>query len=212
MTRLLLAAAALLIAVGCRPADDKNGAPVGGVRGADPLDRMMQEGESPRPSSPIDDETAASVVPPPPAAAAGVDPASPAVQEVDFAGLDEEFAAARGKLLVVDFWATWCTVCREKFPQFVQLADKYKGREDVAFATVANDEADRIEEVRKFLRQSGFEARHFLLDEDPNDFAVKFGGGLPMYRIYAPNGELLFRSGSIEELAAQLEETVPPKS
>jgi thiol-disulfide isomerase/thioredoxin len=172
----------------------------------------MQAGDAPRPASPIDDETAASVVPPPPVAASAADPDGPEVKQVDFAELDRDFAAAHGKLLVVDFWATWCTACRDKFPQFVQLAERYKGRDDVLFATVANDEADRIDEVRDFLRQARLAARHFLLDEDPNDFAAKFGGGLPMYHVYAPDGELLFRSNNVEELAAKLEEAVPPKS
>src|ERR1700722_8906841 len=33
-----------------------------------------------------------------------------------------------GKVVVIDFWATWCPPCREEIPHFISLQDKYKGR------------------------------------------------------------------------------------
>ena len=37
------------------------------------------------------------------------------------------FADTRGKVAIVDFWATWCDPCKESFPHYQALAEKYPG-------------------------------------------------------------------------------------
>ncbi|HXM77534.1 MAG TPA: TlpA disulfide reductase family protein, partial [Thermoanaerobaculia bacterium] len=41
--------------------------------------------------------------------------------ELDSAGLRELLAAQKGRVVLVNFWATWCVPCREEFPDLVRL-------------------------------------------------------------------------------------------
>ena len=55
----------------------------------------------------------------------------------------------RGKLVLLNFWATWCAPCRTEIPILVQLADKYQN-EDLRIAGVSVDSAN-IETIRRFI-------------------------------------------------------------
>lgn len=56
-------------------------------------------------------------------------------------------AAFRGKVLIVDFWATWCKPCRESFPVYQRLVDKFAGELAVVGVSV-DDDAAGIEAFR----------------------------------------------------------------
>lgn len=49
----------------------------------------------------------------------------------------------RGKVLIVNFWATWCAPCREEIPNFIKLQDRY-GRQGAQFVGIAIDTAERV--------------------------------------------------------------------
>ncbi len=157
------------------------------------------------------------VIPPPPVGT--VKPAEPAslspaiVKVVNFASFEKERESYRGKYLVIDGWATWCGICKEKFPKFLELEAKYGQLGNVAFASIANDPADKVEEVKEFLASAKTSLTTFVLDEDPADFASTFEvNGVPAYLVYDPQGELIFRAGKVEELADKLAELLADKS
>ena len=52
-----------------------------------------------------------------------------------------------GKVLIVDFWATWCAPCRESFPAYQRLVDKFGGQLAVIGVSVDED-ASGIEKFR----------------------------------------------------------------
>jgi thiol-disulfide isomerase/thioredoxin len=56
-----------------------------------------------------------------------------------------------GKVVVLDFWATWCTPCREQHPLYEQVKAKFKDSPDVVFLAVDADEDHNL--VKPFLTQ-----------------------------------------------------------
>lgn len=72
------------------------------------------------------------------------------VPSVDRAGFDALLAKHKGKVVLVDFWATWCPPCRKKFPHTVALA-KELAAEGLVVIGVSMDDKDALADVRKFL-------------------------------------------------------------
>ena len=61
-----------------------------------------------------------------------------------------DWAALRGKVIVIDFWATWCGPCRKSIPHWNELVDDFKGRQ-VQFLAIA-DENEAV--VALFLKKN----------------------------------------------------------
>ncbi len=74
-----------------------------------------------------------------------------AVALPDLAGEQQAIGQWKGKLLVVNFWATWCAPCREEMPMFVE-AQKRHGDRGLQFVGIAVDEAAK---VRQFADSIG---------------------------------------------------------
>ena len=56
----------------------------------------------------------------------------------------------QGKVLVVNFWATWCAPCREEMPAFARLQARW-GQRNVQFVGLANDDPQRVERFGRDL-------------------------------------------------------------
>lgn len=58
----------------------------------------------------------------------------------DMDGKEHALSDYRGKVVVVDVWATWCGGCIQKLPYFLKTRDNYKGREDIVFLVISIDQ------------------------------------------------------------------------
>lgn len=58
-------------------------------------------------------------------------------------GTPQTLAGLRGRVLVINYWATWCAPCREEVPLFVRLQQEYAAR-NVQFVGIAVDQADKV--------------------------------------------------------------------
>jgi len=56
----------------------------------------------------------------------------------------------RGKVVLLDFWATWCVPCREQIPHFIEMQDKYRAE---GFEIIGVSMDDGPEPVRSFFQQ-----------------------------------------------------------
>lgn len=67
-----------------------------------------------------------------------------AVELPDAQGKVQRFDQWRGRVLVVNFWATWCVPCREEMPQFIR-AQAAQGAQGLQFVGIAVDQADKVQ-------------------------------------------------------------------
>ena len=64
------------------------------------------------------------------------------------------FASLKGKVIVVDVWATWCGPCREQTPKLAALQQKYRAK-GLAVVGLSLDEKSDEAEVLKFMKEAG---------------------------------------------------------
>jgi thiol-disulfide isomerase/thioredoxin len=62
-----------------------------------------------------------------------------------------ELSNLKGKIVILNFWATWCPYCVEEIPHLIKLQDKYKDKVKILGITV--DDADAQISVRQFVEQ-----------------------------------------------------------
>ena len=95
-------------------------------------------------------------------------------------------AALRGKLVMVDFWATWCEPCRVSFPKYEGLAKKYGER----LAVVGISEDDAPDGIAAFARETG---ATFLLAWDSDKTVADAYGPTAMPTTYLIDANGLVR-------------------
>jgi cytochrome c biogenesis protein CcmG, thiol:disulfide interchange protein DsbE len=112
---------------------------------------------------------------------------------VDEAGYAKLVAAHKGKIVLVDFWATWCEPCRAEMPQLVKLEQKLRAR-GFELVTVSADEPEQEAAASKVLKADGVSGPGYLkkaADDDKFIGAIdsKWGGALPALFLYDRSGK-----------------------
>jgi thiol-disulfide isomerase/thioredoxin len=113
----------------------------------------------------------------------------------DAAHLKELIAKEKGKIVLVDMWATWCGPCVDQFPHTVDLHNKHKDNGLAVIAVSFDDLADPTAEsrVRKFLDEVHADfpvmISEYDISESIDDFEMR--GSIPEYRLYDREGNLL---------------------
>jgi thiol-disulfide isomerase/thioredoxin len=127
-------------------------------------------------------------------------------------GASQPMAEAKGKVVVLNFWATWCGPCREMEPHFEKLAHQYLGRNEVLFYALDCDEDESL-------------VAPFLAEEKPKT-AVLYADGLdrllsvesfPTTVILDRSGKIAYRTNGFDpdtvekELGDAIERTLHPQ-
>jgi thiol-disulfide isomerase/thioredoxin len=113
-----------------------------------------------------------------------------------------------GKLILVNFWATWCAPCMEEFPEIQKIVRMYRKRE-LQVVTVSINAPDEKTMVLGFLKEQ-FAINTNLL-WNTNDaaeavaaFNTNWSGGVPYTVLIGMNGEALYKSqGAMNILAVK---------
>lgn len=95
----------------------------------------------------------------------------------------------RGKVVLLDFWATWCTPCRSEIPHFVEMQNKFGPQ---GFQVIGISMDDDVKPVREFYQQYKLNYPVALGDDK---LAERFGGilGLPVNFIIDREGRIRSR-------------------
>ena len=116
--------------------------------------------------------------------------------------------ATSGRLLLVNFWATWCAPCMAEFPEIQTMVRMYANR-PVDIVTVSLNSPDEQNFVLAFLeKQHAINRNLQFAGADTADAVAAFGsdwkGGVPYTVLIAPKGEVLFKSqGGMDPLAVK---------
>jgi thiol-disulfide isomerase/thioredoxin len=106
-------------------------------------------------------------------------------------------AAKKGRVVLVNFWATWCDPCREEMPALVSAAKGFSSK-DVAVELVSTDSLKKTADVQKFLASGKIPFVCWQAKSaDPQRFidAVdkSWSGALPYTLVYDRKGEIVAR-------------------
>jgi peroxiredoxin len=106
--------------------------------------------------------------------------------------------AGTGKLLLANFWATWCAPCVAEFPELQKMVRMYRQRQ-LNIVTVSINAPDEKNMVLKFLKQQHAINRNLLVNsDDPADGVSVFGagwtGGAPFTALIGMNGQVLYKT------------------
>ena len=99
-----------------------------------------------------------------------------------------QLSSLLGKVVVIDFWATWCAPCRQQHPLYEQVKNTFKDRADVVFLAVDADEDHSV--VKPFLAQVKWSQKVFFEDGLQGLLQVS---SIPTTIIMGKNGEVFTR-------------------
>ncbi|CAI8787780.1 TlpA family protein disulfide reductase [Methylocaldum szegediense] len=108
----------------------------------------------------------------------------------DLDGNPRDIAEWKGKVLVLNFWATWCAPCREEMPEFTRLQTELGGK-GVQFVGIAIDESEAVQD---FLKETPVNYPILLGDERAVAWAERLGnrlGVLPFSVVFNRDGQLV---------------------
>ena len=131
-----------------------------------------------------------------------------AAQLTDLSGEPRTLGAWRGKVVVVNFWATWCAPCRDEIPIFIKLQERH-GARGLQFIGIA---IDQREKVHGFAREFGINYPILLGGMEVMELSRRAGnrlGALPFTVMIDRSGRLVgAHLGIIKE--AKLEALLQP--
>lgn len=146
------------------------------------------------------------------------------VRVVNKALYDKIIASNKGKVVVVDCWATWCVPCRKAFPKTVELSKTYADKGVVVVSLCFDDpvKGQVPEKVKEFLAAQNAQFENLVSSLDISaDGAEAFAipdGALPHFKIYGKDGKIFkaFESGedkefTHEEVEAAVKEALKAK-
>lgn len=138
-----------------------------------------------------------------------LDESAPSFTLRNLKGEEVTLESLKGKVLVLDFWATWCGPCKASFPGMQTAVNKFANRKDVEFLFI--DTWEKVEDKAKaagdYVASNSY-TFNVLMDLD-NDVVTRYGvSGIPTKFVVDRNGRIRFKAvgfnGNDQELVEEL--------
>jgi peroxiredoxin len=117
-------------------------------------------------------------------------------------GSSVSLADMKGKITVVNVWATWCGTCVEEIDELNKLADKYNADTTIQFWALADEESEKVE---RFLQKKDFKFSHIPSASVLTDaFQTRFVKTYPQHIIIGKDLKVKFEGSNGLENASEL--------
>jgi thiol-disulfide isomerase/thioredoxin len=123
----------------------------------------------------------------------------------------------KGKVVVVNFWASWCPPCMREFPAIIKVYEQYQNKGLEIFAVSLNTAEDMVD-IREFVRTTKPPFPIYLADPADktfNESVLKgWSGEMPMTLVFNTAGERVIAHTSeltYEQLATKVQALLPPQ-
>lgn len=129
---------------------------------------------------------------------------APALNLVDLGGNKIDTFSYTGKVVLINFWAAWCTPCAEEVPQLVALQDKYRAQ---GFQVIGISMEDRDSALRDFYRKYKM---NYPVVAGSAKIAESYGGilGLPTTFLIGRDGQVRAKYPGLADFASLEQEIV----
>ena len=125
----------------------------------------------------------------------------PVNTDFDFAdenGVVRNTSSLRGKVVFINFWASWCPPCRAEFPSIELLYTKFKDNPNVFFLTVNQD--SNLATARSFLQKEKYTLPIFLTAGNVPEKI--YNGALPTTVVLNKKGKMIFHNTGFANYAS----------
>lgn len=139
---------------------------------------------------------------------------APDIRLTTLAGETFELAALRGRVVLVNYWATWCPPCRQEMPHLRdEIWARFGSREDFAMVSIAREES--LTTIAPFVAEHGYRWP-FAADVDRRVYAQYAEAFIPRNYVIDRDGKIIYQGQGYEEkefaamvdlIARQLAET-----
>ncbi|MCX5640737.1 MAG: TlpA disulfide reductase family protein [Planctomycetota bacterium] len=105
---------------------------------------------------------------------------------MDLAGKEVTLASLKGKVVLLDFWATWCGPCKQAMPSIQKISEDYKGKDVVILGVNTWEKKEGA--GKKYMTEKGFTYGCLLAGDD---LAVAYGiSGIPTLIVIGKDGKI----------------------
>ncbi|MGC2421894.1 MAG: TlpA disulfide reductase family protein [Candidatus Acidiferrales bacterium] len=120
----------------------------------------------------------------------------PDVTFPDLQGQSVTLASLKGKVVLVNFWATWCDPCKAEIPDLMELQEKYAGKGFTVLGVAMDDDGKSV--VQPYVQNTQFDVGgrsmniNYPIVLGNDDVATKFGGlfGFPVSFLISRDGKV----------------------